>query len=246
MMQKIVNSQGEVLDYSFHSANLPTNKDTLVLIGHGLTGDKNRELVVAVANGLAEKGWNCVRFSYSGNGDSQGSYKDMCISKEVSDLKAVIQHVKKDYQKIIYIGHSMGAAVGALVVANDQLGDIVAMVSLAGMVNTLTFCETEFGNQVPDDSYMWDDMNCPLTQVFVDDLTQIKTILPAVEQVETPWLLIHGSADDVVLPIDSEQLYQQLKSARTKIMIPDADHSFSEHQPQVVSAIEEFLDTQII
>ncbi len=245
MMQKIVNSQGEVLDYSFHSANLPTNKDTLVLIGHGLTGDKNRELVVAVAHGLAEKGWNCVRFSYSGNGDSQGSYKDMCISKEVSDLKALIQHFTKDYQKIIYIGHSMGAAVGALVVAEDKLGDIVAMVSLAGMVNTQVFCETEFGNQVPDDSYMWDDANYPLTQTFVDDLTQIRTVLPAVEQVEIPWLMIHGSEDDVVLPVDSEQLYQQLKGAKKHVVIEDADHSFSEHHPQVIAAIQDFLSTQV-
>ena len=238
----ITNPQGEQLDYSFHSASCSNNcSDTVVLLGHGLTGNKDRELIVALAEGVSAQGWDCLRFSYSGNGASQGSYTDMCISKEVVDLQSVIGHVQAEYKKIIYIGHSMGGAVGALTVAKDNNQSLQAIVSLAGMVNTQIFCQTEFGNQIPDASDMWDEPEHPLTQLYVDDLTNIQSVLPATESVTIPWLIIHGDADDVVLPIDSQQLYNQLPTHRQLLVIADADHSFSQNQEQVVTAVANFL-----
>ena len=50
-------------------------------------------------------------------------------------------------KKIAYIGHSMGAAIGVLSTARDNR--IRCLVSLAGMVDTRKFAETEFGGEIP-------------------------------------------------------------------------------------------------
>ena len=66
------NRHGERLDVSFHPGS---HEDRLVLIGHGVTGDKDRPLVAAVAEGLAAKGWPCLRISFAGNGGSEGDFR---------------------------------------------------------------------------------------------------------------------------------------------------------------------------
>ena len=68
MFGEIKNGHGERLDYSFHGGE----GDRIVVIGHGVTGNKDRPALVALAEGLAEAGISALRFSFSGNGESEG------------------------------------------------------------------------------------------------------------------------------------------------------------------------------
>ena len=77
----ILNSSKEKLDYEFHGD--PTDSSLLVIIGHGVTGDKDRPWAVALAEALAEAGFNALRFSFAGNGKSDGKFEACTISKEV-------------------------------------------------------------------------------------------------------------------------------------------------------------------
>ena len=113
---EIRNRKNERLDTSFHPG---TRANVLVILGHGLTGNKERPQLVALANGLAARGWPCLRFSYSGNGGSEGRFEDCCITQEIGDLQAVLGMVPNDV-KVAYAGHSMGGAVGVLTAARDM------------------------------------------------------------------------------------------------------------------------------
>ena len=99
----------------------------------------------------------------------------------------------------------MGGAVGALAAARDER--IHVLVSLAGMVHTAEFCEREFGAIIPDNGNMWDEDCCPLSKQYIDDMQAINSTIDAAKGVKAPWLLLHGTADDVVLPKDSCLLY---------------------------------------
>ena len=158
MSTEIRNKAGEIIDYTFHDVG----SEKVVVIGHGVTGNKDRPLVLALAEGLAGAGISALRFSFSGNGDSEGTFLDSNITKELSDLTAVIDFVENLGKKVIYAGHSMGGAVGVSVASQDDR--ILGLVSLAGMVNTKKFAETEFGEVTPDEGLMWDDEDCPLSQ----------------------------------------------------------------------------------
>ena len=229
----IRNNSGEKIDYSFHDSE----SEMVVIIGHGVTGNKDRPLVVALGEGLATSGMSVLRFSFSGNGDSEGRFVDSTITKELSDLNAVIDAVEAEGKRVIYAGHSMGGAVGVSVAAVDKR--IQALISLAGMVNTKKFAETEFGEVIPDEGNMWDDEDCPLSQVFMDDLRGIDTLVEKGSQIDVPWLLVHGTADDVVLIDDTHDIFERAGHGKEKLIIEGSDHVFSdsEHMKAMVDGV---------
>jgi len=238
-MQPIRNSQGELLDVAYHGG---TRDDVLVILGHGVTGDKDRPLLFWLARALADSGYPCLRMSFSGNGKSEGSFVDSNITKEVGDLTSVMDQLG-DGKKIAYIGHSMGGAVGALTAARDER--IKVLVSLAGMVHTKNFCNTEFGDVTPGLGVMWEEEEFPFSQSFLDDMNHIDSTLDAARELRVPWLLLHGLADDIVLPSDSRDIKAVLRGPVNHVEVDGADHSFGDHYEIVANETKSWLEKHL-
>ena len=240
MFGEIRNRHGEKLDYTFHEGERETN--TVVVLGHGVTGNKDRPFVVALGEGLAAAGVPALRFSFSGNGESEGKFTDSTISKEVEDLGAVLDHLNG--YTVCYVGHSMGGAVGVLRASKDDR--IQLLVSLAGMVHTKAFAQREFGDVTPDEGFMWDEPDCPLSQAYMDDLTQINTVADHSTQIAVPWLLVHGDEDDVVPIEDSHDIVAKAISQAQLITIEGANHVFSdEYTPVMVEKVIVWIQKQL-
>ena len=221
MFGKIENSHGEQIDYSFHEAD----GQNLAIIGHGVTGNKDRPFVVALAEGLAAVDVPTLRISFSGNGDSGGRFQNCTISKEVGDLGAVLDAIGK--RPVGYIGHSMGGAVGVIRASEDER--LQWLVSLAGMVHTSEFAQREFGDEQPDAGFMWEDEDCPLSKEFMDDMTAISTVAVRGSAIQVPWLLVHGSEDDVVPLQDSHDILVEAVEPKPKLVeIDGGDHVFND------------------
>ena len=242
MFGEIRNQQGERIDYSYHGGTADT--DVLVVIGHGVTGNKDRPFVQTLANGLAAAGFPALRMSFTGNGRSEGDFRDCTISKEVTDLGSVLDVVAAG-RKIVYAGHSMGGAVGVLATSQDSR--IGHLVSLAGMVHTAKFCKVEFGDQVPDEGFMWEDEDCPLSCAYVNDLGQIGSVLDRGAAIQVPWLLIHGTEDDVVPIGETHEIFEKGNEPKKKVVIEGANHVFStdEASAAMVTAVAEWLKEQL-
>lgn len=233
MFGTIRNPSGEALDYTFHAGAQGSRR--IAILGHGVTGNKDRPFVVALAEGLAAAGIHALRFSFAGNGASEGRFADATISKEVADLGAVLGVL--DGYSVCYVGHSMGGAVGVLSRA-ERIGRLV---SLAGMVHTRAFAEREFGAEVPDEGCMWDDPDCPLSQAYLDDMAQIGTVVERGAEIAVPWLLIHGSEDDVVPMADAHDILARAGDNAELVVIDGADHVFSEHVQVMVDRVVDWL-----
>lgn len=237
MKLPISNTQGEVLDVAFHPAE---KFDRLVILGHGVTGNKDRPLLIAIAEGLAARGWPCLRISFSGNGASQGRFEDATITKEIADLQAVLDAIPET-TRVAYAGHSMGGAVGVLTAVRDER--VRVLITLAGMVFTKEFCEREFGDVTPGEGCMWDEETCPLSQAYVDDLHLHESTLDAAAAMQVPWLLLHGTADDLVYSRDSEAAYEAAPQPKKLVIIDGAGHSFDEATyPALIEEIDAWLD----
>ena len=236
MFGTIKNKPGETLDYTFHAGS--ANCRDLLIIGHGVTGNKDRPFVVALADAVSGSGINVCRFSFAGNGESDGAFQDCTISKEVDDLQAVLSVVEEEGYRAIYAGHSMGGAVGVLTAAKDSR--IKFLISLAGMVSTEKFYDTEFGEETPDTGCMWEEPDCPLSSAFKNDLKGIHSTAPQASQISVPWLLIHGTTDDVVLIDDSRKAYSLASEPKKLIEIDGANHVFSDggQQPMIDAVID--------
>jgi pimeloyl-ACP methyl ester carboxylesterase len=235
-MNDLKNTHGERLDHHFHPA---ARRDALVILGHGLTGNMDRPLLVALSEGLSGLGWPCLRISFSGNGGSQGRFEDSNITKQIGDLNAVLDTVP-DYVRIAYAGHSMGSATGVLAAAEDLR--IQSLISLAGMTHVAEFAQREFAGLVPGKDCIWEDAAFPLSAALVDDMTSIGSVLPAVEKLVQPWLLIHGLDDDVVPVTDSRDARAADNSRCELLEIPGAGHVFGEDSyPAIIAAADSWL-----
>ena len=228
MFGEIRNNAGEKLDYVVHEGN--ANSKQIVVLGHGVTGNKDRPFLVALSEGLEKAGINVLRFSFAGNGASEGRFEDAVITKEVDDLGRVIDAL--DGYTVCYAGHSMGGAVGVLRASTD--GRIRYLISLAGMVDTKGFAEREFGDVTPDEGNMWDDEDCPLSSAYVNDLTALDTVVDRATQISVPWLLVHGTEDDVVPIEDSQAIFAKANEPKDLIRLPGASHVFGDDATAVM------------
>ena len=127
-MTPVKNQHGELLDTQLHDTD---RKDCLVILGHGVTGNKDRPLLLWLAEALQNHGYPALRVSFSGNGNSEGSFQDSTVSKEISDLTAIIDQVGHG-KKIAYIGHSMGTT--AFWVMSDLRPEVIIMIMTVMMI----------------------------------------------------------------------------------------------------------------
>ena len=62
----------------------------------------------------------------------------------------------------------------------------------------------------------------------MDDLAKIDTVVDYASKISVPWLLVHGSEDDVVPIEDSQKIYAQANEPKELFTIEDANHVFSD------------------
>lgn len=242
MLGEIKNKHSEIIDYTFHLGSEKSRH--LLIVGHGVMGDKDNPLVSTLAREVANQGMSTLCFSFTGNGYSEGRFADCTISKEIEDLQYILSSAVEQGWRPIYAGHNMGAAVGVLSAAIDSR--IEFLISLAGMVETQEFCRKEFQQVKQNNRSMWGDPAFPLSDSFVKDMHEIKSILPRATGINIPWLLLHGTKDDVVPPIESQSLITNFRSTRDLVKIEGADHAFSgEYTNQLIEAVVEWLAKKI-
>lgn len=235
------NVQGERLDYACAGGAGPENSGLLVVICHGVTANKDRAWAQTLAAALSEAGIANLRFSFAGNGESEGDFRECTISKEVTDLGAVLDAVAG--RPLCVVGHSMGGAVGVLRAAEDARIDY--LVSLAGMVDCAGFYARKFGELTPGQDLMWDKPECPLSATFELDMQAVGSVLERGAEVEVPWLLLHGDADTVV-PIEDSRAISATGPRAQLIEVAGADHLFSgEHERTMAERVVHWLQGQL-
>jgi hypothetical protein len=232
MFDDIRNAQGELIDCTFHpSEGAQDGARELVLIGHGVTGNKDRKWALTLAAAMSKAGIAALRVSFAGNGDSEGDFRESTPTKQAEDLGAILDRCEA--WRVTYVGHSMGAAVGVLRASRDER--ITRLVSLAGMVETADFAKRKFGELTAGTDCMWDKPECPLSQAFMDDMAAIGSVVELAEEVRIPWLFVHGTADEVVPIEETETILTRTGGSADFVDIAGGDHVFSGEAAQRMS-----------
>ena len=116
-------------------------------------------------------------------------------------------------------------------------------ISLAGMVHTAEFARRKFGDLVPGKDLMWDKPECPLSQVFMEDMARVESTLPLAPRIQVPWLLIHGTADTVVPQAESQEMRDVAMTDVELVTLEGADHLFSgEHEDTMAWKVTNWLN----
>lgn len=115
------------------------------------------------------------------------------------------------------------------------------------MVHTAKFCEVEFGDQVPGEGFMWEEPDCPLSVEYVEDMNSIGSVLEIGANIQVPWLLLHGTEDDVVPIEETYEIFEKAGDNAQKVVLEGADHVFSNETDveKLVAAVISWLDQSL-
>jgi alpha/beta superfamily hydrolase len=91
---------------------LPDSFDYLLITCHGFRGRKeNSDRICAFAREINELGMGLLAFDFTGSGESDGDFSDITLTRQVQDLKTVIDYAYRKYQKpLILLGRSFGGS----------------------------------------------------------------------------------------------------------------------------------------
>jgi pimeloyl-ACP methyl ester carboxylesterase len=239
----IRNAHGERIDATYHPGNggapAAPAPDALVVLAHGVTSNKDRPWLIALAEGLAAAGLPSLRISFAGNGDSEGRYEEATPLKEAADLGSVLDAVKAaGVARVAYAGHSMGGAVGVLRAEADPRIDV--LVSLAGMLHVHDFMQQQFGRLAFGD-LMLDKPGCPWSETMADTAARIGSLTEQAARIRVPWLLVHGDADELVPLRDSLDARAAAGGRPELVILPGVDHRFTGAIPAMVEAVVPWL-----
>lgn len=236
------NFQGERLDFVFRSGR--RDRRAVVVLLHGVTSSHDRPYLVALADALAAAGIASLRFSFAGNGKSEGRFEAATLTKEVGDLGSALDALAAaGHAPIAVVGHSMGAGIGLLRAASDAR--VRALVSLAGMLHVQRFVQRHFGALVPGRDLMLGRPGCVFSQALADDAAYVGSLTKLAARLRIPWLLVHGDADEMVPFSDSTDACAAALDQPELVRLPGVDHRFTGAHAALVAAVVPWLERQL-
>lgn len=215
-------------------------KVPLIVLLHGFIGNKVGEhrLFVKAARYFTEKGYGVFRFDFSGCGESDGDYADVTVTKQVSEVQAVLNYVSTlpqvDANQLILIGHSLGGAVASLTAATDRRVRKLILWSPVGKphedITTILgtdAVETAMTNGVVDYHGFY------VSRAFLTDLKNHHPF-ESIRSYQGEALIIHAQEDEDIPKEHAARYFASLQQrpnpARANThYIQEADHTFSSY-----------------
>ena len=216
-------NQGEKIEGILH---LPDNSThSLVILVHGFTGSKNGpdKIFIKLAKKIAAEGFAVLRFNFRFTSEDLSEFYKMTIRGEVSDLKLIISEMSKRYKKIALVGESMGGTISilsydekikclvlwypAIFIRETELKDrFLSKKALQELEETGFITGFIKGEKSDGREYR-------ISRECVEEIKNIN-LIPYIEKISCPTLLIHGDSDAVVPFNQSERLLKILKGPK--------------------------------
>lgn len=246
-------------DYTFEDTEA---KKPLVLFIHGFKGFKDWGAFPLVSNEIAQKGYIAAKINLSHNGttiDQPVDFADLeafgrnTFSKEFFDVKQLLDLLLKDAEiiqhwngkDVVLIGHSRGGGLAMLYAAHDsRVTQVVTWAAVADLESRFTQNQIDhwLNEGVIYIPNARTNQEMPLYSSLIDDFKAnepLFNIQRAVEKLEIPQLIIHGTNDETVNVSDAEKIAQWNPNAEQFIIV-DADHTFGAKQPLGSDVMPEF------
>lgn len=230
-------------------------KKPVIILCHGYMGFKDWGAWGLVGEEFSKNNYFFVKFNFSHNGGTMkqpidfpdlDSFANNNFSHELDDIDRVIEHLKHserysqdlDFENISLIGHSRGA--GSVLIKASEDRRVKKVITWAGVSDfKIRFQEggPEF-NKWKNEGVIYAENS--RTKQFMPHFFQLfedfkknesrLNIKSAVENLEIPYLVIHGSNDTSVLPIEGEKLFSWNQKNKIE-RIEGSDHVFFSKHP---------------
>ena len=214
----------------------PKNFNTAIIILHGSFVHCDHPGIRSLAHILSAMDYLVLRFNFRGVHTSEGSNKDILLSKHAEDVRAAVDFLESQYEidQLILLGHSSGAVVAALYADQDPRIDKVIL--LSGTARLKDIANVRFSKKQIDDFITrgYITYHAPgtwyhrrkLSKQFYDELLHLD-VKEHLQHYYKPVLIVYGSEDEIIPASHAEELYQAAKGPKRLVMIEGANHRFS-------------------
>lgn len=240
------NSNGETL-HGIIRVPEGTGKFPAVILCHGFDSNKNHELMFGLWDIISRAGFVCLRFDFTGHGESGGSFKEFTISQEVRDVRSAIEFMKKsgvvDEKRIALVGFSLGASVSLLTSVKEK---IKCVAEIAGIARLEDFIRSKFSDyQISEWKRRGYIQFHNFDELSVDVLNDIHRhdVLPSVKDIKCPLLIVHGTHDSIIPFENAREIFNHANDPKRLELIDDAEHFFpnEKHREQLYEVVVDFL-----
>jgi fermentation-respiration switch protein FrsA (DUF1100 family) len=179
---------------------VPGPSETAILVAHGNGGYWADRAPLAKA--LREKGFTVLLFSYRGYGGNPGSPSEAGLAM---DARAARAFLADRYNRIVYFGESLGAAVMTELATEFPPAALALRSPFSSLADTAA-------------------VHYP----FLPVRTMLKDRFPVrehISRVRVPTVVIYGSADSLVPPEQSQAVAHAAGGPVTLVEITGADHN---------------------
>lgn len=225
------NSKEKELAGILHIPKEPT--DSIIIIAHGFTSNKDRERLIKIAGTYAENGLAALRFDFGGSGESYET--EINIENQVDDLKSAIKFVKgKGYNKIGLQGESLGGLISLLVYPayNEEIKTMVLWAPVTkgkDKLKEVLIQERLSEKDLEKKGYIIkkkDNREFKISKKYFEERQSINRT-KILSKIKCPVLILHGDEDETIPLSDSKEALQYLKDAQLEI-IKGGDHKLDE------------------
>lgn len=221
----IKNAIGRKIVATIHIPGVDILKNHCTVVFHGMFSSRNGPKHIALAEYFQQKWFSILRFDFSGCGQSDGKIEETTISGRVGDGVAVCDYLKRSgFTSVSFIGSSLGGVV-ALVIASryGEKYNIKSVVTLAVPARPYELIKKLSLSRWEKNGYILLE-GIKLKWNFVTDALKYN-LLDEVSKVKIPVMLIHGTNDTTVSPLESQMIFSKLVTHKKLILLDGADHS---------------------
>lgn len=171
----------------------------------------------------------------------KASYQDWIASAEI-EVKKMVNRCEEVY----IIGFSMGGIIAAHLATKYPIKKLVllsASVYCMTVKNLLFNNKLDFLRKDQLKRYLYKIIRTPLCSV-INFRKLVQELLPCLDFVEIPTLIIHGAKDDIVEPMSSMYIYNTIKSKdKSLFILPNSRHivCWDSEKEQVVKLVNQFI-----
>ena len=216
-----------------------------VIVCHGFLGNKDRELIFDVANGISFSRMVTLRFDFSAHGESGGLPQHVTLSQQVKDIRSAIEFLENvrqvDKDRIAIVGHDLGAM--AALAAQDPRVKAYVTISMRSDVGGFIgsyFSEAEIKEWRRAKVYDCQEIR-KLPVDFLHDIYR-HDMLDVLSRLMRPLMIVQGT-DDKRTPFENARALFYHSKFPTLELVEGADHNFSDrkHRQYVIGVMADWL-----
>ena len=212
----------------------PDGAKEIVVMYHGFTGNKSEHAYhfrnfsrILSKNGIAS-----IRLDFSGNGESDGEFKEFTMDTMIAEAKQIFEYAKKleGIEKVDLLGFSMGGGVSTILssIYGNEINKLVLW-SAAGEICEHIRSHFEKGIKLENGNSVIGSYFELSKEMY--DSTYNYDPFKGINIYTNPVLLVHGRADQAVNYLTSMKYAVTYKNAITHI-IDGCNHGYDKLSEQ--------------